>query len=152
MNTTEAFWSAVAQFSSGRDFVFTADGQPVLGGDPVDSFLHAVFSGAVTPTHAAAVKWEAARRIEAAGFTTHAQANWQRYSLRLLRKRADGIELTADEQADAAFAEQADNWINAVRLASDLIEQFETNPFAEDAPWPAAPDPANMRACPKPTA
>ncbi len=114
-----------------------------------EAYLLAVLAGSAASDRVSATKWCAAHRIEAAGFTTTNQANWTRYSSRLLRKRVDGFVLTADEQLDADFAEAAARWIDAVRAASDVIEaNAELSPF-DDANWPANPDPGSYRACPK---
>jgi hypothetical protein len=104
------------------------------------------------PTRIAAAKWEAARRIRAV-FPDHQRENWGRYLQRLTNKvNLQKVELTEEEQTDVAFALAADNWINAVRVQSDIIEATEgLSPFAPEAPWPPMPDTASFRACPKPT-
>jgi len=108
--------------------------------------LNALVSGNLHPSRIAATKWEAGRRIAAAGFTDIAQRNWHAYSIRLLRKGT----LTEEEEANAEFADQADRWINAVRAASDAIEATEgLSPFDPAAPWPPMPDAKSYRPCPK---
>lgn len=129
-----------------------ADPPSLSGAGAAEPFLLAVLRGEVEPTRIAATKWEAARRITAAGFTTTNQANWSRYATRLLRKQVNGGTLTADEQLDADFAEASSRWIDAVRAASDTIEASAVSPFDPAAPWPPAPDPGSYRACPKVTA
>src|SRR5690606_28460716 len=115
----------------------------------VSGYLRDVLAGAAEPTRVAACKWECRRRIEAV-FPSHQQANWSRYAMRLLRKQSSGQELTADEKLDADFAEQAAQWIDSVRAASDAIEEEEgVSPFSDAAPWPDAPAPETMRRCPK---
>jgi len=136
-----------------------ANGDTLLIPEPDEralAFLADAVAGAVAPDdddheawRVAATKWESRRRIEAV-FPSHQQANWSRYAMRLLSKQSSGQELTADEKLDADFAEQAAQWIDSVRAASDAIEEEEgVSPFSDAAPWPAMPDPDIMRPCPK---
>ncbi len=146
------FYAAMAVHGTPPSITIDADGYitftPTLP-EPVVAFLREAVLGTVAPNRISAVKWEAARRITAAGFTTTNQANWTRYASRLLRKQVNGVTLTDDEQLDADFAEAAACWIDAVRSASDAIEILAMSPWSDEAPWPPMPDPAGYRACPK---
>lgn len=104
-----------------------------------------------TDLRVAAIKWYCQYRIETlAGMTATAQANWQSAMIRLTDILLEGGSLTADEQADRAFARAADSWKNATRKKSDEIEAIEgLSPFSSDASWPGLPDPTTVRPVPK---
>ena len=87
---------------------------------------------------AAHIKAEARRRILTL-FPEWKQGNARSRAIELLRIRIENGSWTASEQAEADSLQLAQNWIDAVRSASDALEKSLPSDYTNDKYWPVEP-------------
>ena len=88
---------------------------------------------------APSVKAECGRRINAVLKDLPTQANITSAMVDLVDRRAAGLSLSADQEADVAMARALKEWVSEMRETCRAIILLADATYADDAHWPAAP-------------